>query len=231
MAVLYDNLNPYLLLDLPFREGVGTVTYDMSKYHREMTLVNTPTWTTITSGLPVLSFAATSHEYFECDHTLTTELNFTTGDYSIGGWVNYSGSNNNMILARYELDKSGWELYFYDAILTLRHSHAAGATVRTAAYSSGWTVSTWWFLGVSRSGGNAQFYRGGASGLIPVATTISTDGLIDPETCAQDLVNCRFTKDQDEFNGPEKGIRVWGKDLTENDWRGIYNREKGWYGY
>ncbi len=226
MTVLYDNLNPYLLLDLPFREGVGTVTYDVSKYHRPITLVATPTWTTKTSGYPVLDFDAASDEYFECDDALTTELNFTTGDYSIGGWVNYSGGDNSMILARYELNVSGWELYFYGGILTLRHSHAAGATTRTAAYSLGWTVSTWWFFGVSRSGAAAVMYRNGVA--LPMVH--STGGLIDPETCSRDLVNCRFSKDDDYFNGPEKGLRIWGKSLSATDWLGIYNREKGWFG-
>lgn len=230
MTVLYDNLNQYIVLDLPFREGVGTVTYDVSKYQRPITLVNTPTWTSLASGMPVLDFDSGSDEYFECDNAITTELNFTTGDYSIGGWVNYSGGDSNMILARYELDKTGWELYFYTPYLQLRHNHAAGATARTGIYSSGWAVNTWWFFGVSRSGETATMCRGtgGTSGTL-TALGVAGDDLIDPETCARDLVSCRFSKDQDYFNGPRGRLIVANIAFSFDDWQAIYEREKVWF--
>ena len=232
MTVLYDKIatNMHLVLDLPFREGIGVVTRDVSKYHREMTLVNTPTWTTLASGKPVLDFDAASDEYFECDDALTTELNFTSGDYSIGGWVYYSLGNDNMILARYELDVSGWELYLYSPNLQLRHSHAAGATVRTGVYSGGWTTNTWWFFGVSRSGATATMVRGtaGRAGVL-TSLPVSGDALIDPETCARDLVSCRFTKDQDYFNGPRGRLIVADVAFSFADWNSIFQREKGAY--
>ncbi len=230
MAVLYDNLNPYILLDLPFREGRGTATYDVSKYQREITLVDTPTWTTITSGLPVLDFNGTS-EYFECDAALTTELNFTSGDYSVGGWLNYSGATAYEILARYRITAEGegvdgWEVFWYNGIITLRHHHSAEDPTKTAAYSTDWTSNVWWFLGISRSGAACVHYRNG----VALTTTHSAGGLVDPESCDDDLVNCRYSKDANFANGPVKGLRVWGKSLTATDWLGIYNREKGWFG-
>jgi len=232
MTVLYDNLSPYILLDLPFREGRGTVTYDVSKYHRPITLVNTPTWTTITSGLPVLDFNG-ANEYLECDDALTTELDFTTGDYSVGGWFYFEtgGADDKTPIGRFLVSENGWELYHYtNQVLTLRHHHAAGASTRTAAYSSGWAFAKWWFMGVSRDGANAQFYRGDVDGFAALPTVISTGGLINPETCAQNLYIGQDTTGTNLFNGMMKGIRVWGKALTENDWMAIYLREKGWFG-
>lgn len=239
MTVLYDNIetNMHLILDLPFREGVGVVTRDVSKYHREMTLVHTPAWTTIAAtGKPVLDFdgiaagSGGAEEYFECAGASTTELNFTSGDYSIGGWVNYSGGDNSMILARYELDVSGWELYFYTPFLQLRHNHAAGATARTGVYSSPWAVNTWYFFGVSRSSATATMCQGtgGRSGTL-TALTVTGDTLIDPETCTEDLVSCRFTKDGDWFNGPRGRLIVADVAFSFDDWNSIYEREKRWY--
>lgn len=233
MTVLYDNIdtNKRILLDLPFREGRGTITQDVSKYHRPVALIATPTWTTLASGLPVLDFDAPSDEYFQILNADSTELNFTSGDYSIGGWFNYSGGDSNMISGRYELDVSGWELYLYSPFLQLRHNHAAGATVRTGTYSTGWTTNTWWFFGLSRSGATATMCRGtaGRAGTL-TDLTVSGDALIDPATCpVYDLVSCRFTKDQDYFNGPMGRLIVADVAFSFDDWMSIYQREKGWF--
>ncbi len=231
MTILYDNQDIYkeIVLDLPFREGIGTITHSVAKTHPEIRLINTPTWTALDSGLMVPVLNGTN-EYIESDGADTTELNFTDGDYSLGGWFTWSDSvhDSQILIARYEVSDNGWELYLTEAgslrYLSLRHHHVAGATTRTSAFSLGWVYDTVWFFGVSRSGTSAQFYRNG------LAVTTTSEVLIDPETCAEDLViGVRYTKDSNFLNGWPWRLRVWPKALTASDWLTLYEHEKGWF--
>ena len=230
MTVLYDSRDIYkeILLDLPFREGIGIITQDVAKPHHPVTLVNTPTWTALDSGLMTLNLNGTN-EYLQCVGASCTDLDFTSGDYSLGGWLNWTVNEfSQIVIARYELSVSGWELYLTQAgalnYLTIRHHHAAGATTRTAAFSLGWTPGTPFFFGMSRSGASAQFYRNG----VAVATT--SDVLIDPETSAEDLViGTRYTKDANFFKNMLWRPRLWPKALTALDWRALYELEHGWF--
>ena len=231
----YDNLaiNHQILLDLPFREGVGTITRDVAKpHHQDVDLINTPTWESLVSGLGVIDLNGTN-EYLQLLAASSADLDFTSEDYSLGGWVYFrvGGANDKTPMSRFLLSNNGWELYHYtNEILTLRHHHAAGATTRTAAYSENWTFGKWWFMGVSRSGASAQFYRGDASGLVVLPTTISAGGLIDPEACVQNLYIGRDTTGVNLHNGKLWRPRAWGRALPESDWLQIFNYERHWFG-
>ena len=43
-------------------------------------------------------------------------------------------------------------------------------------------------------------------------------------------VKTRSITGTNDYNGMQWRPRVWGKALSLNDWRGIYEREKGWFG-
>ena len=225
---LYDNLdiNTNILLDLPFREGIGTITHDVAKPHHTVDLINTPTWTALDSGLMTLDFNGTS-EYLEASNASTADLGFTSGDFSIGGWFNWAdGDESQIIIGRYELDVGGWEVYLYDNpnwYLTLRLHHAGGVEVRTACYSSGWTQDTWHFMGISRTGSTAIMYRNGVA--------LTTTGVLeDAEATTKDLVvGCRFTKDDDYFKNKMRGMRAWSRALSADDWLAICNIESRWF--
>ena len=228
MTILYDNIsyNRRMLLDLPFREGIGIVTQDVAKPHHPITMVNTPTWAALDSGKMTINLNGTN-EYLQCLSASCTDLDFTSGDFSIGGWLNWTVDEfSQIVIARYELSVSGWELYLYNSgatnLLTLRLHHAAGATTRTGAYSDGWTPGTLWHFGVTRSGTSALFYRNGE----PV-TTVS-DVLIDPETCNQNLViGCRYTVDSNFYSGPFPRLIVADEALTAEDWKSMYKNQVG----
>ena len=228
MTVHYDSLsyNRRMLLDLPFREGIGVVTQDVAKPHHPITMVNTPTWNALGSGKMAINLNGTN-EYLQCLSASCTDLDFTSGDYSIGGWINWTINEfSQIVIARYELSVDGWEVYLTNDgalnYLTLRHHHTAGATTRTAANSLGWTPGTLWHFGMSRSGTSALFYRNGE----PVATT--SDVLIDPETCNQDLViGTRYTKDANFYSGPFPRLIVAGEALTAEDWKSMYKHQVG----
>ena len=234
MTSLYDNLdfNKRILLDLPFREGVGIVTQDVAKPHHPITMHDTPTWASLDSGLGVLDLNGTS-EYLQCLSASCADLDFTTGDYSLGGWfyLESGGAADDLtLLSRFLLNNNGWELYHYtNAILTLRHHHAATPSPvfgRSSAYSRGWAFNKWWFMGVSRSGASAQFYRGDTDSFVALLTTGT---LVDPETGAQNLLIGTDPTGDNDYNGPLWRPRVWDVALTEEDWRTIYELEKGWF--
>jgi len=226
----YDliSANADMLLDLPFYEGTGTITRDQAKpHHQDVTLVATPTWDTA-NGLSVMTFDGAA-EYLELANADSADLDFTSGDYSIGMWFKWVvGSPTLMLIGRNQVDVSGWELYLYDGggadrTLTLRHNHAGGAALRTACYSVGWARDAWWFAGISRSGIAAVHYRNG----IALTTTHSAGGLEDMETCARDMViGARYTKDANFFNGSMWRPRVWSRALTAIDWLNIYESER-----
>jgi len=231
----YDNLaiNNQILLDLPFREGVGAITRDVAKpHHQDVDLVNTPTWESLVSGLGVIDLNGTT-EYLQLLAAACADLDFVAGDYSLGVWVYFEagGADNKTPMSRFLLDNNGWELYHWtNEILTLRHHHAAGATTRTAAYSENWSFGKWWFMGVSRSGASAQFYRGDASGLVALTTTISTGGLINPEACNQNLYIGRDTTGVNLHNGKLWRPRAWGRVLSAEEWAQIFECERHWFG-
>jgi len=235
--ISYDKIpeNEDILLDLPFREGVGTVTMDVAKPHHPMIMVpggGSFVWTTLASLLMVLDFVP--NVYIECDSTETADLDFTSGDYSLGCWINWtSGVTSQIVMGRYELDASGWELYLYDSgsvqSLSQRHHHAGtlvGGNPRSGCYSVGWTPGTWMFFGSSRTGGGeAQHYRNG------VALAMVTGGLVDPETCAQDLtIGCRYTKNANWYGGFMWRPRIWSRALSAAEWLEIFTTERDWFG-
>ena len=235
----YDKVavNHEMLMDLPFLEGTGALTRDVAKpHHQPITLVNTPTWTNLVSGLPVLELDGTN-EFLELTNAACLDLDFMAGDYSVSAWINWvhnPGGNDQNVIGRYEVDVSGWELYLYDSpnyYLTLRHHHAGTCTpgppiaCRTACYSGGWTQGTWHFIGISRSGATQTHFRNG----VALATTCGA--LVDPEICAQDLViGARFDKGSNYYKGQLDDPRIWGRSLSAQEWAFKFETERHWYG-
>jgi len=237
MYAFYDSLsfNSDILLDLPFREGVESTTQDVAKPHHPVTLVGGPTWTPIISGLGTLVFDGAT-QYAQLLNADTLDLDFTAGDYSLSSWIYWEhGSTSQQLISRYDVDVafSGWEWYLTEYggqfHLTLRHHHA-GTIVsghpRTGGNSLGWAQGVWTHAAVSRIGAVAQHFRNG----VAVDMTYSPGGMVDPESCAEDLViGTRFTKNTDWFKGNMWRPRVWGRALSAEEWKIIYDIEKRWF--
>lgn len=228
-----DSLNTSLLLSLPMQEGAGTVlTQDVAKPHHPISLVHAPVWTALGTGLQVLDFDGAS-DYMECVSASCADLDFTAGDFSIACWCYWEGATGgvaDILMGRYELDVSGWEVYFDDSdplrTLTLRVHHG-GVPARTAATSYGWTKDIWWLVGISRSGAYPLHYRNG----IGLEMSYSTGGITDPVTSAQDLVvGVRYTKNINFYDGKLWNPRVWGRCLEPWEQMTIFNRERELFG-
>ena len=235
-STYYDSLgfNADILLHLPFREATGTITSDVAKPHHPILLMNAPTWTTLPSGLGTLTFDGIN-QYAKCLAANSVDLDFMAGDYSAFGWFNWTdlGGNPSIVIARYEVDVSGWEIYVEEEsgvyYLTLRHHHA-GTLVnghpRTGAFSVGWPPGTWFNFGITRVGGTITMYRNG----VALVTSMSLGGMVDPETCNRDVVvGTRFTVDSNWYQGPIQGVRVWGRALSQEEFMIMYELEKRWF--
>jgi len=235
MSVHYDALaiNRNIALDLPFREGAGVITHSIARTHPVVTIVpNAAPWSILDSHLGFLTLDGAT-EYLWASAADTAHLNYTSQDYSLGGWfrIDSGGPDDKTLMSRFLVNNNGWELYHYtNNILTLRHHHAAGATTRTGAYSGGWAYGTWYFMGVSRSGGEAQFWRGDINGFVALPTTISAGGLIDPENCAQNLYIGTDTTLNNDYKGGLWRPRSWfGRYITEIEWQQIWEKEVEWF--
>jgi len=235
MTIGYDNyhINHQILLDLPFREGDGTITRDEAKpHHQDVDLINAPTWESLVSGLGVIDLDGVD-QYLVLLAAACADLNFTSGDYSLGGWffIASGGADDKTLMSRFLVSNNGWELYHYtNEILTLRHHHAAGATTRTGAHSADWAYDKWWFMGVNRHGGDAQFWRGDINGLAALPTTITAGGLIDPEGCTQNLYIGRDPTGVNLYKGKLWRPRAWERALSAADWALIFEVERHWFG-
>ena len=250
MSKAFDKLdiNRDLLLGLPFREGSGVETRDVSKLHRLLTL-NDPgggsfAWGNLATGIPYLQLAAVGGGpadgvYLDCPAADTGDLDFTTGDFSIGGWFNWdaTGGWSEILIGRYGVDLDGWEIYLdisghlpIGNTLSQRHHHLSLApSTNSNCFSVGWTPGTWHFMGISRSGGS--LYPEHFREAIPLEMSYQAAGMLDPDTCNRDLVvGTRFTKDANWYRNMLWNLRIWGRALTREDWLFILHTEGHWFG-
>ena len=248
----YDNLtvNRGLLLDLPFNEGIGSITKDIADPHHPVTFMGAapgPTWEKVAiSNTNVLKFVHTvSDDYLVSLDIDTADLNFT-GDYSLACWVYLENLvDDGILIGRYRLDTDGWELYFSHAdpslngYLTLRHHNSTFTywpDYRTGCYSVGWFTGSWWFMGLSRSGPFPVMYRNGVALDMTYGWNTAHDffGMRDPLGIApnvQDLIiGARFTHDASFFKGKMWRPRAWNRALAAEEWQYIFETERDLFG-
>lgn len=243
----YDKVpeNDSILLDLPFRAGIGTKTLDHAKSHHPMAM-NDPgggsfVWTTLASGLMVLEFTtigggATDGVYLDGPAADTADLDFTTGDFSIGCWIKWdsTGGWSEIIIGRYGVDLDGWEVYLDVSggrnTVSQRHSHVSLApNTNSNCFSVGWIPGIWAMLGISRKGSSLypKHYRNGAE----LTMAYEASGMLDPDTCNRDLtIGCRYTKDANWYKGQMWRPRIWDRALPPLEWQNMFARERDYFG-
>jgi len=190
-------------------------------------------WTTLDSYLGCITLNGAS-DYLWASGADTANLDFTSNEYSIAGWIFLGSGGAHMsqdLLSRFVLNTNGWELYSYtNGIITMRHHHSAGATTRTGFYAANWAFNTWYFLVVTRSGTGGQFYRGTIDGTFGAVTTVS-DILIDPESCVANLyIGCNNGATGNFNKGAHWRYRIWGdRALTLQDGEQMFEKEVKWF--
>jgi len=249
MAKGYDKLSlDYgLLLALPFREGTGVITRDVAMPHHELTLQDPDggsfAWGNLVTGCPYLQFTTvgfgpTDGVYLDCPAANTVDLDFTTGDYSIVVWVKHEAIGElkpKIVVGRYVIDditlinNVGWEVYLETNgphYLELRHHHGSIGVQRDGCYSTGWAPGGWELLGITRSGLYPKHYRNATS----LAVTYGGSGMRDPDSANQDLViGARFSKNADWYNGQMWNLRIWDRELSNEEMHWIFEMERHWF--
>jgi len=241
MAVHYDalDINRDIRLDLPIREGIGTRTHSIARTKPLVTIVDTSgVWTILDSYLGCITLDGVA-DYLWAPGADTANLDFTSNEYSIAGWIYLGSGGASMsqdLLSRFVLSTNGWELYSYtNGFITMRHHHAAtldpvSGNPRTGFYSAGWAFNAWYFLLLTRSGASGQFYRGTIDGTFGAVTTIS-DTLIDPESCVSNLyIGCNNGATSNWHKGAFWRYRTWGdRALTLEEGGQIWEKEVEWF--
>ena len=226
----YDTLplNRDIELDLSMLEATGLITHDESKNHSMATMhsaILTPFWLQTSPGTyglhlnrvyPLLDM----QQFLDIPAADCTNLNFTTTDYSLAMWFNWTDTSYSQIMmGKYVVDSRGWEAYVTKIgaaeSITVRHHH--GGT-RTATYSLGWVPGEWHLWGYSRIGANAYNYRDGQ----PI-TTIGGP-LLDPDSSVADdfRIGCRYTEDMNWLKARFHRPRAWSRALTVDEHRLLY---------
>jgi hypothetical protein len=228
----YDKhpLKSGIVLDLPFNEGGGIVTQDISKAHHRLAAGGAPVWSNLPSGAPV-SILNGIGDYWDSPAAETADLDFTTGDYSLSCWIKpVVSAGAEMIIGRYATNIDGWELYLFDigagghASLNLRHSHSSlNPDLSDSCYSEGWFEGSWYHLGVSRSGLWPVHYRNGQA----LTMAYEAGGVKSPDSANRDLViGVRYTKNANYLGGQLKNVRAWNRALTALEWAELFELER-----
>ena len=228
MTIGFDNLaiNHQLCLSLPFREGVGTLTHDISKNQMEFTLRGGPaTWTPLIPGIGVLDFLAANPDWLDCPGADSAALNYTTSDFSLVGWVNLSTlAANRMIFCRGLLDTDG-----YHWAILMDGSHALYTNQAAANQSSisgvGLiTINNWFLLGVSRDGTSVRTFINGQD----VTETEGTH--IDPVASVREIhIGIYDNETGSPFSNQMWNPRAWSRALTSIDHKYLWYTERDWF--
>jgi hypothetical protein len=236
----YDNiaLNEQIALDLTFQEGVGLRAHDRAgAISRACTLVGPPVWTQLAlSNLTFLEFDGAG-DYLECAGANTLDLDFTDSDYTLAMWIRPATVGATaMLMGRYELDKTGWELYHTDNppnnYVELRHHHQSlGADTRDGCYSAVWPYNEWALLGITRHAAAGTSYPQHYKNGVPVTTTWDAGGLKDPDSSARDLViGVRFSKNLNWYEGGMWRPRIWARELSAFEMAMLFEMERAFFG-
>ena len=248
MTVGFDNLifNKNLLMSLPFREGSGLITHDESKLNNILTQ-HIPgggsfVWGNLGTGIPYLHFVPIGGGvgdgvYLDCPAADTVSMNFTSGDYSVGGWINWldlGAGQSEILIGRYQTEVDGWDLYLNISggrnTLSHRHHHSSlgAGNLKSECYSEGWTPGEWHFMGVSRKGTDVQHFRN----RIPLVMAPTPTVMLDPDTANKNMVlGARgVTLSNNWLYAMTWNLRVWNRTFSREDWATLWNREKHWFG-
>jgi hypothetical protein len=221
-----EAINSQLLLGLPFVEGTGIITQDIAKPHHPVALTNTPTWTTLASGLQVLDFNAAIPEFLESPTVSTADLDFTSGDFSVAIWAYIDSlADIRELFCRGLTTNDGWRIFIMDdGRLGIQTNQAAAAQTSLSAVGE-ITINNWGLLSASRSGTRGRVYKNGQD------VTVTAPNHINPLTSARKLhVGIYDTEAHNPFDGKMWNPRIWGRKLEPWEHMALFNAERQLFG-
>jgi len=223
MSAGYDNLalNHQMVLDLPFEEMTGLVTYCNAQSDIVATLNGVPTWQQFINGLQYMDFDPTNPDWLEAPAADTTGLDFTAGNFSVGIWVRVDDlSANRMLFCRGLLNTDGWHCAILMDGSFVLYTNQNAASQSSLSATGEVVVATWYLLGFSRDGASVRCYKNGRD----VTDTEGTH--VDPLTSARDLhIGIYDPENASMFDGGLHRPRAWSRALSSAEWAQLYNME------
>lgn len=225
-----------LLLDLYFRRGVSDVVDDWAAPHHPVTrnpggAPGGPVWTDLDNGLTVLDFDHAIPDFLESPAADTVDLNFTTGDFSLAAWILIDDlwppglpPWGNAVLCK-SLG-NGW-IHFIsaDGAIEFRTFQSLFDYQASSSAAGEIAISTWYLVGVARSGASSRIYKNGTDVTDAAATHV------DPLTSASKLyIGINGDETSRTFDGKMWRPRIWGRCLPPDEWAAIFAMERDLFG-
>lgn len=223
----YDNLsyNLEMLLDLRYVEGTGTNTQDFAKPHHACVLIGTPAWTNLDNDLQFLEFDASNPDYVRSLQAATTDLDFTSGDFSGVAWLNPDALGNRNIFTRGVPVTDGWDFWLDSTGRMSFASFQAAAQQLTYGTAGDVAIGTWLLVGFTRTGATAKIYTNGRD------TTGTPATHVDPLTANRNFyVGVNNLAGAAWYDGSMYRPRIWGRLLSAADMLAIFEAERHWFG-
>jgi len=224
MPVGYDNLslNHQIVLDLPFEEMTGTVTYCNGKTDIVATLHGVPTWQQFINGLQYLDFDPANPDWLDAPGADTTGLDFTSGDFSMMVWARVDDlSANRMLLCRGLLNTDGWHCAILMDGSFVFYTNQAAASQSSLSAAGEVVVATWYLLGFSRHLTSVRCYKNGQD----VTDTVGNH--IDPLTSARELhIGIYDPENASMFDGGMHRPIIWNRYLLPWEHMMAYNMSR-----
>ena len=225
----YDNLlvNQELVLDLPFREGTGTITADYSKvYANAPTLTGAPTWSFLGSDLNYLEFVPGNPDRIVILAADSTALNFTSGDFSGAVWISPHAYGN-----RYMMHKgaagTGWGFWLDSASpYIVFTTEQAGPAYQSTDGCADLALNAWQLVGFTRDGAAGRVYLNGRDKTVTPATHVNP-----VSAAAGDFyIGTTVGGGAGWYDGYMWRPRVWKRALSAAEMLAIYEAERGLLG-
>jgi len=226
MSIGYDSLriNQQLLLDLQFRESTGTVTQDWAKpYHAAATLTGAPSWQELGNDLTYLDFDPANPDRIVITAGNSTDLDFTTGDFSGAVWINPDAYGNRFLMDKSNSSTLGWAFWVngvtpYIALTT----YNAGPASQTTYGAASLALTTWQLVGFTRDGAAARIYLNGVDSTVTAATHINPVSSAAVNFTMGTIVSAAAGW----YDGDMWRPRVWNRALTAAEMASIFSVER-----
>lgn len=235
MAIGYDSLplNYQQSLAITMRENIGVLAHDVARpaitLNHTMTLNGPPTWWNLAlSNLSLLNFNFATPDFLDCSGVNTADLDFVAGDFTLAAWVCVGDlTANRMVICRGFLDTDGY--YFAvlidGSIFFITNQAVPTPNQITQSAAGEIVINIWYLVGVSRDGASARVYKNGLD------VTDVAGVHINPVTSARELhIGIYDNEVGSPFSGNMWNPRIWSRSLSADDWRKMWEMERGLFG-
>lgn len=238
MSKGYSNI-PQLyqsVLDIPMFEGVapanGALAHDISRQvalNKTMTLTGaTIAWARwLLSNTTLVELDSGTPDRLELAAASSTDLNFTTGDFSGIAWVYpalLAGNIRNIFCKGGTVD--GWNFHVAGGNGAIYFSTYQAAGSQDTLSAIGQVVlNTWYLLGFTRAGAVAKLYKNGAD------VTLTAPAHTDPDSAAaRDFhVGCSLVHAAG-WDGYIWRPRLFSRQLSATEMKELFEMERGLFG-